>query len=110
MELIFSVFKSPNDIAETNAMGHAQELAGGIAVALLTTFVGLSIAIPTLIVYMYLSGRVDSLVMEMDLLAQDVVQLISFEGLSRQTVSTARARSQRTSGVPTVGKKTKRAV
>ncbi len=99
-----------NDIARTNAMGQAQELAGGIAVALLTTFVGLSIAIPTLIIYMYLSGRVDSLVMEMDLSAQDVVQLISSEALSRQTVPTTHVHTRRTPGTSTVEKKTKRAV
>jgi hypothetical protein len=33
---------------------------------------------------MYLAGRVDAVVMEMDLLAQKVVHLISAEGLAAQ--------------------------
>jgi hypothetical protein len=47
---------------------------------------------------MYLSGRVDALVMEMDYLAQSVVQMISAEALAEQ-------RQQRESGG-----RTKRAV
>lgn len=84
-----------NQIANSNAMGKAEELAGGIALALLTTAAGLLIAIPSLIVYTYLAGRVDGLVMEMDDLAQNVVQLISAEGLASQTITTARARSRK---------------
>ncbi|MBW3541570.1 MAG: MotA/TolQ/ExbB proton channel family protein [Planctomycetes bacterium] len=76
-----------NDIASSNAMGKANELAGGISVALLTTAAGLAIAIPALILYMYLAGRVDALVMEMDHLAQNVVQLISAEALAREPIS-----------------------
>ncbi|MCA9007471.1 MAG: MotA/TolQ/ExbB proton channel family protein [Planctomycetaceae bacterium] len=71
-----------NDIANSSAMGKAEELAGGIALALLTTALGLGIAIPSLIMYMYLAGRVDGLVMEMDQSAQDLVHLISAEGLA----------------------------
>lgn len=58
------------------------QLAVGIAMALLTTAAGLGIAIPALILYMYLAGRVDTLVMDMDQLGQDVVHLISAEGLA----------------------------
>ena len=55
-----------DQIAGGTAMGKAEQLAGGIGVALLTTAGGLTVAIPSLILYMYLSGRVDILVMEMD--------------------------------------------
>lgn len=58
------------------------QLAVGIAMALLTTAAGLAIAIPSLILYMYLAGRVDALVMQMDGLGQNVVHLISAEGLA----------------------------
>lgn len=68
-------------------------LATSIYIALLTTVFGLMVAIPTLILYMYLAGRVDSLVMEMDLLAQDVVNLISMEALAKDPASPTRARS-----------------
>jgi biopolymer transport protein ExbB len=71
-----------NQIASTSAMGKAEQLAGGIGVALITTAAGLAVAIPSLILYMYLIGRVDGLVMEMDLMAQKVVSLISLEGLA----------------------------
>ena len=49
--------------------------------ALIATAGGLIVAIPALVLYMYFAGRVDGLVMEMDSLAQKVVNLISAEGL-----------------------------
>lgn len=82
-----------NQIANTGAMGKAEELAVGIGVALLTTAVGLMIAIPSLILYMYLSGRVDSIVMEMDESAQNVVNLISAEALSGQIVTSRKVQT-----------------
>ena len=65
-------------------MGNTTVLASGIALALLTTAAGLIVAIPSLIIYMYLSGRVDSLVMDMDDLSQSVVHAISAESLAER--------------------------
>lgn len=79
---VWGMFDAFNSIAAAGTMGNTDVLAEGIALALLTTAAGLVIAIPSLIVYMYLSGRVDTLVMEMDELAQRVVNLISAEALS----------------------------
>ena len=79
-----------NDIAVKGAMGNAGALAEGIGVALITTAGGLTVAIPALIFYMYLVGRVDSLVMEMDTAAQKVVNLISAEAFSTQPPTAAR--------------------
>ncbi|MBA3312887.1 MAG: MotA/TolQ/ExbB proton channel family protein [Planctomycetaceae bacterium] len=70
------------DLAGSGGGNRAQELAVGIVTALSTTAIGLAIAIPCLILYMYLAGRIDGLVMEMDELAQQVVNLISAEGLA----------------------------
>lgn len=70
-----------NNIADSNAMGQAEILASGIALALLTTAIGLFIAIPALTAYMFLAGRIDALVVEMDRLGQEVVHLISAEAL-----------------------------
>lgn len=85
---VMGMIQAFGDIAGTSATGRAQVLSVGIAVALYTTATGLIIAIPALIMYMYLAGRVDALVMEMDHLAQDVVHLISAEGLAfRDSVS-----------------------
>jgi biopolymer transport protein ExbB len=84
---VVGMIESFNTIATKAAMGKSEELAAGIGLALLTTAVGLMIAIPALIMYMYLSGRVDALVIEMDGLAQDLVDLISAEGLAEQARS-----------------------
>lgn len=47
-------------------VGDARVLSGGIGEALLTTAAGLIVAIPALIGYRYLRGRVDALVIEME--------------------------------------------
>ena len=78
---VIGMIRAFNDIATADAMGQAQELAGGIALALLTTAAGLFIAIPALVAYMYLAGRIDSLVLEMDRLGQELVHLISADAL-----------------------------
>ncbi len=79
---VIGMIRAFNDIANSSAMGKPEELAVGIGLALLTTAVGLSIAIPALTLYMFLASRVDTLVMEMDQLSQNVVQLISAEALA----------------------------
>lgn len=81
---VLGMIQAFNDIAAAGSMGKTEQLAVGISLALLTTAGGLLIAIPTLIMYMFLSGRVDTLVMEMDYLAQSVVQSISAEALGSQ--------------------------
>lgn len=81
---VAGMISSFNMIAAKQAMGRTEDLAAGIGLALLTTAAGLIIAIPALIMYMYFAGRVDSLIIEMDGLAQDLVDLISAEGLAEQ--------------------------
>ncbi len=83
---VVGMIMSFNELAAGSTMGasSSERLAGGIAVALLTTAAGLSVAIPALVLYMYFVGRVDALVMEMDRLAQRVVNSISEEGLEAQ--------------------------
>jgi len=78
---VWGMLDSFSQIAFAGAMGQTDQLASGIALALVTTVVGLLIAIPALITHMYLSGKIDSLVMEMDDLSQRVVYCISAEGL-----------------------------
>ncbi|MHC4879638.1 MAG: MotA/TolQ/ExbB proton channel family protein [Planctomycetota bacterium] len=91
---VIGMIQAFNDIASSGAMGKADQLAAGIAIALLTTAFGLAIAIPSLIMFMYLSGRVESLVLEMDELAQRVVRQISAEGLqAKKKRPTGRSRS-----------------
>lgn len=81
---VWGMIDAFNATAVEGAMGNTTVLASGIALALLTTAAGLIVAIPSLIIYMYLSGRVDSLVMDMDDLAQSVVHSISAEALAER--------------------------
>ena len=84
---VVGMIRSFNDIATAGAMGQTQTLANGIALALLTTAVGLIIAIPAMAAYLYLAGRIDSIVMEMDRLGQELVHLISAEALRERAMA-----------------------
>lgn len=57
-------------------VGDASALAGGISTALLTTAFGLTVAIPSLILYRYLRGRIDSLVVRMEEEAIALVEVL----------------------------------
>jgi biopolymer transport protein ExbB len=62
----------------------AQSLAGGIYVALVTTFAGLSVAIPAAIIAHYFEGRIQRLFRDIDDLVQSLLpQLERFEGKLR---------------------------
>jgi biopolymer transport protein ExbB len=50
-------------------MGDPTKLAGGVSQALITTAAGLSVAIPSLIAYRYLRGKVERIVVEMEKIA-----------------------------------------
>jgi biopolymer transport protein ExbB len=95
---VWGMLESFNQVVIAGSMGKTTQLAAGIATALVTTAVGLVIAIPAMISYLYLSGRVDALVMEMDQLAQKLVHCISSEALaeraSRPRKPTPTARSE----------------
>lgn len=58
-------------------VGDPAVLAGGISEALITTAAGLSVAIPALIAYRYLRGRVDALVVQMEKEAITLVEALS---------------------------------
>jgi biopolymer transport protein ExbB len=85
-----------NEVAISQAMGKADQLAGGIGIALLATAAGLVVAIPALTMYMFLAGRVDALVMDMDLLAQNIVHLVSAEAIADGAQTAAKGRPRRT--------------
>lgn len=65
--------------------GEAQRemLAGGIAQALITTAAGMAVAVPALLSYLYLVGRVDQLVTEIDSLGQQLVELLGADADAR---------------------------
>ncbi|MFW5453212.1 MotA/TolQ/ExbB proton channel family protein [Thioalkalivibrio sulfidiphilus] len=60
-------------------VGSPGELAGGISQALITTAAGISVAVPSLIFHRYFRGRVDELVLEMELESIKLVEVIHGE-------------------------------
>jgi biopolymer transport protein ExbB len=78
---VWGMIESFNEIAGSSAMGKPELLAGGIGTALMSTAAGLCVAIPAMILYLYFVGRVDALVMQIDRHGQELVHLISAEGI-----------------------------
>ena len=91
---VLGMIEAFNSIAQADAMGRPELLAHGIGAALLTTAAGLCVAIPAYAAFAFFVGRTDRLILEMDALAQNVVELISAEGL--QESGRSRGRSRRT--------------
>ncbi len=60
-----------------SGVGDPSVLAGGISEALITTAAGLCVAIPSLIAYRYLRGRVDALVVQMEKEAITLVEALA---------------------------------
>jgi len=78
---VFGMVKAFNVIA-VMGVGKPEALAGGISEALLTTAFGLSIAIPTIVVYNYLSHRVDKLIREMEVNCIDLIDLLTYQEIN----------------------------
>jgi biopolymer transport protein ExbB len=81
---VFGMIQAFNAVATTDALGRPELLAKGISQALLNTAFGLTIAIPAQSFYFYLVARIDRLIIDMDRLAQEVVNLISAEELQHR--------------------------
>lgn len=89
---VLGMIEAFNSIAGADAMGRPELLAAGIGAALLTTASGLCVAIPAYAAYAFFLGRADRLILEMDAFAQNVVELISAEGLAESGRSRGRTR------------------
>lgn len=72
---VFGMIRTFNAIT-TSGIGDPASLAGGIAEALITTAAGLTVAIPALLAYKYLRGRVQALVVQMEKEAIKLVEAI----------------------------------
>ena len=94
---VFGMIKAFNDISTADAMGRPEFLARGISEALITTAAGLSIAIPALVCYLFFLSRVDQLIIELDALGQEVVSVVSAEGLRERGSSSKSTRARRES-------------
>jgi biopolymer transport protein ExbB len=53
-------------VISTQAAVNPSSLAGGISEALITTFAGLTVAIPTIVMHRYLQSKADVLILEME--------------------------------------------
>ena len=74
---VTGIIKAFNAINAGGA-GDPRMLSGGIAEALVATAAGLCVAIPSLIAYRYLRGRVDRIVVEMEKSALRVADAVEF--------------------------------
>jgi len=73
---VFGMIKAFNVIS-IMGVGQPEALAGGISEALLTTAFGLSVAIPTIVIYNYLNHRVEKLIREMEVSCVDLIELLT---------------------------------
>jgi biopolymer transport protein ExbB len=81
---VFGMIRTFNAIT-TSGIGNPASLAGGIAEALITTAAGLTVAIPALLAYKYLRGRVQTLVVQME---KEAIKLV--EALEAQSHGSVR--------------------
>lgn len=81
---VWGMMEAFNAIASSSAIGRPELLAGGISSALVSTAAGLFVAIPALIAYLFFVGRVDRLIMDIDARGQELVDLISAEGIAER--------------------------
>jgi len=61
---VLGMIKAFNTIAATDGAAKPAELAGGIGQALVTTLMGLFVAIPTMIAFSYFRNKIDSIIAE----------------------------------------------
>ena len=78
---VFGLIRSFNDVAGAGAMGRPDLLARGFGEALITTAMGLLVAIPAMVLHWFFTSRVDRLAMRLDETCQQVIDEISQEGL-----------------------------
>ncbi len=76
---VFGLIRSFNDVAGAGAMGRPDLLARGFGEALITTAMGLLVAIPAMVLHWLFTSRVDRLAMRLDETCQQVIDEISLE-------------------------------
>ena len=79
---VFGLIRSFNDVAGAGAMGRPDLLARGFGEALITTAMGLLVAIPAMVLHWIFTSRVDRLAMRLDEACQQVIDAISQESLT----------------------------
>ena len=78
---LFGTLVGMIEIFGTNSPGNSnpEQLAHGISVALYNAAFGILVAIPSMIFYRYFRGKVDALVIEMELQALKLVEIVHGE-------------------------------
>jgi biopolymer transport protein ExbB len=79
---VFGLIRSFNDVAAAGAMGRPDLLARGFGEALITTAMGLLVAIPAMVLHWTFTSRVDRLAMRLDETCQQVIDEISQEAVA----------------------------
>jgi biopolymer transport protein ExbB len=77
---VVGIVQAFDAVARKGALGDPTELADGIAKALLTTCFGLVVAIPMLLAYHYLGGRIESLLRQSEELVKELLITPPAEG------------------------------
>jgi len=66
-------------VITTEGVGNPETLAGGISEALITTAMGLVVAIPSVIFYRYFRGKINILVVDMEEKAMKLIEILHGE-------------------------------
>lgn len=74
---VAGMIKAFAQIQNKQGLVNPSDLAEGISNALVTTAAGLTVAIPTLVVYNYFISRVDNMVLEMEISSSELVELLT---------------------------------
>ena len=74
---VAGMIKAFAQIQNKQGLVNPSDLAEGISNALVTTAAGLTVAIPTLVVYNYYITRVENMVLEMEISSSELVELLT---------------------------------
>ena len=77
---VLGIISSFNILGATAGVGNPAQISGGIAAALISTAIGLIIAIPTAIFYSYFTNKVEKRAHEMNLSMVDIIEVVSDRG------------------------------
>jgi biopolymer transport protein ExbB len=69
-----------NELQMSGAQANMEQLAGGVWKALISTSAGIAVAIPCYAAYNYLVGRVNSIVLDMEKAASEIVNIVTENG------------------------------